>query len=225
MVKNEFFKGAKDLSPILLGVLPFSMIVGVTAVNAGIPPIQAMAMSLIIFAGASQLAAIELMSKTAPFAVVVLTALIINLRFTMYSASLAPYFRDFNSFWKGISAYILSDQAYAVSITEFRSRKRNRLWYYLGSAFILWFMWQMGTILGVLVGSSLPKGLSLEFAVPLTFMALLFPNLEGRAGKLTALISGIVAVVAVGLPYNLGLITAAVIAIVCGAAADWWWSR
>ncbi len=225
MVKDDFLQGAKDLSPILLGVLPFAMIVGVTAVNVGIPPLQAIAMSVIVFAGASQLAAIELMSKTAPVAVVVLTALIINLRFTMYSASLAPYFRELNHFWKVISAYILSDQAYAVSITEFRGRKRNKIWYYLGAAFILWFTWQTGTILGVLVGSSLPQGLSLEFAVPLTFMALLFPNLKGKASKLTALIAGIVAVLAAGLPYNLGLVTAALIAIVTGAAADWWWSR
>ncbi|MFO7966822.1 MAG: AzlC family ABC transporter permease [Archaeoglobaceae archaeon] len=225
MTRDEFFKGVKDLSPILLGVLPFSMIVGVTAVNVGIDPLQAIAMSFIMFAGASQLAAIELMSNTAPVPVVVLTALIVNLRFTMYSASLAPYLRDLSTFWKGISAYILSDQAYAVSITEFRRRKRDKTWYYLGAAFILWFTWQTGTILGVMVGSNLPQGLSLEFAVPLTFMALLVPNLEGRASKLTALVAGIVAIAAAELPYNLGLITAALIAMASGAAADWWWSR
>ncbi|MFW6185672.1 MAG: AzlC family ABC transporter permease [Halobacteriota archaeon] len=225
MVKDDFIKGAKDLSPILLGVLPFSMIVGVTAVNIGIPQLQAIAMSIIIFAGASQLAAIELMSKTAPIVVVVLTALVVNLRFTMYSASLAPYFGELNTFWKGLCAYILSDQAYAVSITEFRSRKNNKMWYYVGAAFTLWLTWQIGTILGVMVGSSLPQGLSLEFAVPLTFMALLFPHLEERASKFTALVAGIVAILAVGLPYNLGLITAALIAMVSGATADWWWSR
>lgn len=225
MIKDDFLKGAKDLSPILLGVLPFSMVVGVAAVSVGIPQLQAIAMSIIVFAGASQLAVIELMSKNAPIAVVVLTALIINLRFTMYSASLAPYFRGLNTFWKGLCAYILSDQAYAVSITEFRSRKRNKTWYYLGAAFILWFTWQIGTILGVLVGSSIPRGLSLEFAVPLTFMALLFPNLEDRPSKFAALVSGVVVVFATSLPYNLGLITAALIAITSGAAADWWWSR
>ncbi len=225
MAREEFFKGVKDLSPILLGVLPFSMIVGVTAVNVGIAPVQAIAMSFIMFAGASQLAAIELMSKTAPVAVVVMTALIVNLRFTMYSASLSPYLKNLNAFWKGICAYILSDQAYAVSITEFRKRERNKVWYYLGAAFILWFTWQIGTILGVLVGSRLPQGLSLEFAVPLTFMALLFPNLERRASKLTAIVAGVVAIAAAGLPYNLGLITAALTAMVSGAAADWWWSR
>lgn len=225
MNRNDFYAGARDVLPMLVGIFPFSMIVGVTAVDLGIAPIQAIAMSVMIFAGASQLAAIQLIGQAAPATLVVLTVLIVNLRFIMYSASIAPYFRQFNFFQKGIAAYMLTDPGFAVSITGFRKEKRGRFSYYMGSAFFIWFAWQVGTILGVVVGSGIPEPLSLEFAIPLMFMALLFPNLQDKASKLTACVAGLVAVFAAGLPYSLGIITAALIAMGCGAAYDLLWSE
>lgn len=215
--------GIRAFLPLALGVIPFALIAGITAVDAGIPWYQAVGMSVILFAGASQLAVIELLGSDAPLAVVVLTAVIINLRFTMYSASIAPYFRGVSRLQRWIGAYILTDQAYALSVAEFRETdpaERGRMAFYFGAAVGLWVIWQVGTIVGALLGATVPAGLSLEFAVPLTFMALVFPAIEGRPTAAAAAVAAFVAVVAAALPFNLGLLVAAVTGIGVGVALE-----
>ncbi len=221
--RRDVLSGARTTAPILLGVVPFGLVAGVTAVEAGLSPLQAVGMSVVVFAGASQLAAIELLGRTAPATVVVVTALVINLRFVMYSASLAPYLRRLGAPARWVSAYVLTDQAYAVSLAEFRSTapdERSRLWYYLGSALSLWVTWQVATAVGAVAGAAVPPGLSLEFAVPLTFLALLVPAIEDRNTGVVAAVSGGVGVAAATLPFDLGLVTAAVVGIALGVVLD-----
>lgn len=218
---DDFKAGAKSVMPILIGVVPFALITGISAVKAGIVPLQAIMMSSIIFAGAAQLAAIELIQKTAPLSVIVVTAIFINLRFSMYSASLSPHFRKFSSPWKAFCAYVLTDQAYAVSINEYQSgSSRDKKWFYLGAAVTLWFVWQIGTIAGVLVGYRIPSETTFEFAVPLTFMALLFPTLKDMRTRFVGIVSGVTAVVAMSLPLSLGTVTAAIVGILSGVVID-----
>ncbi|WP_303647706.1 AzlC family ABC transporter permease [Haloarchaeobius sp. HME9146] len=208
---------------MLLGIIPFGLIAGVSAVNNGLDPLHAVGLSTIVFAGASQLAAIELFGRDAPLAIIVVTVLVINLRMTMYSASIAPYFSRFSTRWKALCAYVLTDQAYALSITEYRQtdpEERSRKWYYLGAAFTLWGVWQVCTIAGVALGANVPAGLSLEFAIPLTFMALLFPALSDRTTEIVALVAGAIAIPAAALPFDLGLVVAAVLALTVGALRD-----
>jgi 4-azaleucine resistance transporter AzlC len=221
--RSDVTAGAKAIAPILLGIIPFSIITGVAAVNAGIPPLEAIGMSLVIYAGAAQLAAIELIGRTAPVVIIILTAVVINLRYIMYSASLAPHFRRFNMPTKWLSAYVLTEQAYAVSITEFQATapsERSRKWFYLGGAVFSWVVWQVGTVVGVALGGNVPAGLSFEFAVPLTFMALLFSVLDDWPTEVVALVAGGTGVCFAPLPYNLGLIAAAVVGIVTGVVID-----
>ncbi len=221
--RRDALAGARTTAPILLGVVPFGLVAGVTAVEAGLDPLQAVGMSVVVFAGASQLAAIELLGRTAPATVVVLTALVINLRFVMYSASLAPYLRRLGGPARWVSAYVLTDQAYAVSLAEFRSSapdERHRLWYYLGSAVSLWGTWQVATAVGAVAGAAVPPDLSLEFAVPLTFLALLVPAIEDRTTGLVAAVSGGVGVAAATLPFDLGLVSAALVGVALGVALD-----
>jgi len=221
--RTDAVAGARTTAPILLGIVPFGLVAGVTAVEAGLSPLQAVGMSVVVFAGASQLAAIELLGRTAPATVVVLTALVINLRFVMYSASLAPYLRRLTAPARWVSAYVLTDQAYAVSLAEFRSTapdERRRLWYYLGSALALWGTWQVATAVGAVAGAAVPPGLSLEFAVPLTFLALLVPAIEDRTTGVVAAVSGGVAAGAVVLPFDLGLVTAALVGVALGVVLD-----
>ncbi|WP_435320233.1 AzlC family ABC transporter permease [Haloarchaeobius sp. TZWSO28] len=208
---------------MLLGIIPFGLIAGVSAVNNGLDPLHAVGLSTIVFAGASQLAAIELFGRDAPLAIIVVTVLVINLRMTMYSASIAPYFSRFSTRWKALCAYVLTDQAYALSITEYRQtdpEERSRKWYYLGAAFTLWGVWQVCTIAGVVLGANVPTSLSLEFAIPLTFMALLFPALSDRTTEIVALVAGAIAIPAAALPFDLGLVVAAVLALTVGALRD-----
>ncbi len=197
------------------------MVAGVAAVSAGIPAAQALAMSVVIFAGASQLAAADLIGRNVPAAIVVLTVLIINLRMMMYSASIAPYFRKQSARWKAGLAYFLTDQAYAVSLMRFeRDDETNRRWYYLGVATPLWVAWQFATVAGILLGTSVPPSWKLEFAVPLVFLAVLVPSVTDRATTVAAVVGGTTAVLAEGLPFNLGLVIAAIVGILAGLLVE-----
>lgn len=224
--RDAFLDGARAVGPVLVGVVPFGLVAGAAAVRVGLSGLQAVGLSVVVFAGASQLAAIELVGKDAPLAVVVVTALVINLRMTMYSASIAPYFRDAATRFRAGLAYLLTDQAYALSVTRFRTDDEvDRYWYYLGAAVPLWIVWQICTVVGVVVGARVPESLPLEFAVPLTFLALLVPSITDRPSAVAAATAGVIAVVGTGLPLNLGLVIAAVVGVVVGLAVETRWRR
>ena len=219
--KDAFFSGAKAISPLILGVVPFALIAGISAVGAGLSPLEALGMSYIVFAGASQLAAVELIGQNAPVAVIVATALVINLRFSMYSAALAPHFHGLSLSWRGVLAYLMTDQAFAISIASYgKGRKSCKHWYYLGAALTMWCVWQTGTAAGVFLGARIPPSWSLEFAIPLTFLALLFPALKDRPSIGAAIVAGLLALAGHGLPYNLGLFLAAIGGIAAGVMME-----
>ncbi|WP_435345667.1 AzlC family ABC transporter permease [Haloarchaeobius sp. HRN-SO-5] len=222
-LKSDVVAGARDVSPFLLGIVPFGLVTGVSALEAGMSGLQAVGMSVIMFAGASQLALIDLVGRDTPVAVAVATAVVINLRYLMYSASIAPYFRAFSAPWKWVCSYFMTDQSFAVAVTEFQQTdpdERSRRWYYLGAATTLWVVWILTTMTGVVVGANVPGGLSLEFAVPLTFLALLVPAVNDRASTVVAVVAGGVAIPAAALPFDLGLMTAALLGLVVGIVVD-----
>ncbi len=215
--------GAIAIAPVLLGVLPFATIAGIAAASVGLPKPAGLALSALVYAGASQLAALELIARNAPIAAIVLTAGIINLRFVMYSASIAPHFQHLARPWRLLLAYILTDQAYAISLAHFESRQPpHKHWFFLGGALLMWVTWQLGTAAGLFLGAQVPASWQLEFAIPLTCLAVAVPALRDRANIVAASVGGGVAVVANGLPFNLGLIVGALSGI---AAGVWWESR
>jgi 4-azaleucine resistance transporter AzlC len=219
-----FLAGARAVAPILLGIVPFGLVAGAAVVAAGLPPRVALGMSVLIFAGASQLAALELVEAGAPGVVVVATVLVVNLRMTMYSASIAQYFDRLGLARRLPLAYLLTDHAYALSVARFEGEgARSRAWYYLGVALPLWVVWQLCTVLGAVAGASVPDAVPLGFAVPLTFLALLVPALQGRATGTAALVGGSVALALEGFPFNLGLLAGATAGIAGGWLAERRW--
>jgi 4-azaleucine resistance transporter AzlC len=217
----DFRRGVRDVAPLLLGIAPFGLVAGIATVEAGLDLGHAVALSVVVFAGAAQLATVELLGRDAPLGVVVLTAVVINLRMLMYSASIAPYLREMAGRWKAGMAYLLTDQAYALSVAQYRSdRSVDRKAYYLGVGLAAWLVWQVSTVAGVVLGTGVPEAWGLEFAVPLVFLALLVPAVEDRATAVAAVLSGGLAVVAAGLPMNLGLLVGACGGIVAGLGTE-----
>jgi len=212
--------GARAILPLLISVLPFALIVGVVAVRLGYSPWVASAFSLLFFAGSSQLAAMQLLVGGAPLAIILITVFFINLRFTMYSASIAPWLRGAPVWARALIGYMLTDQPYMLSLYAFEQRPQlsQRVAYFLGGALPFWLSWQMGTIAGALLGARLPEGWGLDFAVPLTFIALLVPAIVDRATLAAAAVGGIAAVLMHDLPWNLGLIIGALCGIGAGVA-------
>lgn len=213
-------EGAVAVSPVLLGVVPFGIVAGFAAIEAGLRLPEAVGFSTIVFAGAAQLAAIELLGRDAPVAVAVGAALVINLRFLMYSASLAPLLSSEPLARRAAGAYVLTDQAYAVSVVRFAADPAypGRWGYYLGAALTMWIGWQASTVAGAFAGGAVPETVPLGFAVPITFLALLAPTTTDRATLVAAGVSGATAVAAAGLPANLGLLVAAFSGIGAGTA-------
>lgn len=211
--------------PILVGVVPFGMIYGLSAVGAGLPALAAQAMSSVVFAGSAQFIAAQLIHDAAPAAAVLATIFLVNLRHALYSASVAPYVKDLGGGWKGILAYLLTDEAFAVAISRYQRDAEavepspHRHWYFLGAGLALWTSWQLSTAVGIFFGAAVPRGWSLDFALPLTFIALVLPSLRSRAGGAAAVSAGVVAVLAAGLPYKLGLMLAAAAGIAAGLIA------
>jgi predicted branched-subunit amino acid permease len=221
MDAGAFRRGVRDVSPLLLGVAPFGLVAGVAAIDAGLSLGQTLGMSVVVFAGASQLAALELLNQGAPLSVVVVTAVVINLRMLMYSASIAPYFQRFAARVRAGLAYFLTDQAYALSVSRYRSGDGlDRIAYYLGAGATLWLVWQITTVAGALAQAGIPESLGLEFAVPLVFLALLVPAMEDGPTTVAGMVGGAVAVVGAGLPLNLGLLVGATVGIAAGLASE-----
>lgn len=213
--------GIVAIAPVLLGVVPFGIIAGIAPLEADLGAAAGIGFSVVLFAGASQLAAIELLGDGANVAIAIGTAIIINLRFAMYSASLAPHLAEEPAGRRAAGAYFLGDQAYAVCIVRYRDGvfgRSERWWFYVGAALAMWVTWQLSTVLGMVLGGSVPDAIPLGFAVPLAFLSLMMPNVTDRPTVAAAVVGAIVAVVAAPLPANLGMPVGATSGVVVGWA-------
>lgn len=223
--RSEFWAGVRAELPILVGVIPFGMIYGVLALDAGLPVPAAQGMSAIVFAGSAQFIMAQLIHGGAPGLVIVLTAAIVNLRHALYSASVAPFVQSLPGRWKWLLAYLLTDEAYAVTITHYEEPNGSRPeapkhWFFLGAGLALWTTWQLSTAVGIFLGAQIPPGWSLDFTLALTFIALVFPTLKDRAAVAAAVSAGIMAVLLADLPLRLGLVAASLTGILVGLVAE-----
>ncbi len=216
--RSEFFNGIKAELPILIAVIPFGMIYGVLSLDAGLSAIQTQAMSVIVFAGSAQFIMAQLFATPTPALVIIITAFLVNLRHALYSASVYPYVKHLPFSWRSGLAYLLTDEAYAVSIIHYNQpgKVKYRHWFFLGAGLAMWSTWQLSTAAGILIGSLIPTSWPLEFFIPLTFIALVVPSLKDWPSLAASLTGGLVSVVAFGLPFRLGLIVAAFAGIGAG---------
>ncbi len=219
---QEFLGGVRDESPILLGVVPFGMIFGALAITSGLSTAAAQAMSSIIFAGSAQFIAAQLLGADASGVVILIVVFVINLRHLLYSASVASHVKSLRPGWKLMLAYLLTDEAYAVTITHYNSRgdSRARHWYFFGTGLTLWTSWQLSTAVGIFIGAQIPRSWPLGFVLPITFIALVVPALRDRASVAAAVIAGALGLAAGGLPYKTGLIVAATVGITVGMLVE-----
>jgi 4-azaleucine resistance transporter AzlC len=220
--RQEFWNGVRDEAPILLGVVPFGLLFGALAISAPLSSLAAQAMSSIIFAGSAQFIAAQLVGAGSSGLVILMVVFVVNLRHALYSASVAPHVRRLHTGWKLLLAYLLTDEAYAVTITHYAREgdSETRHWYFLGAGLTLWSSWQISTAIGIFIGAQIPASWPLGFILPLTFIALVVPALKDRAGVAAALVAGAVGLLAFGLPYKTGLLLAALIGILTGLLVE-----
>jgi len=227
--KATYLRGIRDGLPFILVVVPFGMLFGVTATEAGLDIAQVMGFSVLVIAGASQFAALQQMTDQAPALLVLLTALVVNLRMGMYSAALAPHLRGVPFWQRAVAAYFLVDQSYALTAVELERRpeasRAAKMAYFFGTITPVCGMWYVGAWVGAQAGARIPPEFALDFAVPITFLAIVAPMLKSLAHVAAALTSVVLALVLSVMPYGLGVIVAALAAIVVGALVETWTER
>ncbi len=220
--RSDFFAGVRDMTPPMVGLLPFGLVCGVAAQAAGASAWDAYGMAAIMFSGAAQLIAAQLIAAQTPLGVVILSCFVVGLRFMMYSAAMAPHLRDLPPRWRGTLAFLMTDQSFAASIRRFQitGDGRRGASYFLGTGVLLWFVWQIACVSGYWLGNSIPAAWSLEFIVPLCFLGLLVPAIEDSATLAAAVGAGVAVVALDALPMHLSLVCAGCIGIAAGLLTE-----
>ncbi|MBA3508406.1 MAG: AzlC family ABC transporter permease [Betaproteobacteria bacterium] len=220
--KPDFYSGVRGMLPAAAALIPFGLVCGVGAAAVGAAPLAAIGLSAIVFSGAAQILATQLYAAGAPLAVIVLTCFVIGLRLAMYSAAMAPHLGTFPARWRYLSAFLLTDQAFAATISRFEASadKGRALSHFVGGGTVLWASWQLMTMAGYFLGNVIPPSWSLEFAVPLCFIALLGPLLREKPAIAAAVSAAIAVVLLAGLPMRLNIVVAGVIGIAIGTLAE-----
>lgn len=223
-IRSAYLGGLRDGAPFLLVVLPFGLLFGVVATEAGLRITEVMGFSIMVIAGAAQFTAVQLMNDNTPTLIVLASALAVNLRMAMYSASLVPYLGSAPLWQRALAAYVMFDQNYAVSIARFETGPEmsmpERVAYYFGAVTPLAPPWYALTYLGAVIGQGIPPEFALDFAIPITFLALVAPALRTAAHVGAALVSLVLGLSLAWLPFNLGLLVAAAAAIATGAEIE-----
>ncbi|HCH23685.1 MAG TPA: branched-chain amino acid permease [Oceanospirillaceae bacterium] len=220
--RHAFWSGVRTIMAMAPGIVPFGAIIGVTARDMDMSLLATLAMSMGYYAGAAQIASLQLMADGAVLLVVLLTTLLIGLRFGLYSAAIAPYLQGVPRIQRLPLLYALTDQSFNLSIVNYRTNMAPELAYsyFVGTSIAVWVIWLFAVLLGATLGEAIPNTWSLEFFIPLTFISILLPILRGKDVVGAALVAAIVTMLGQGLPYNLGLMLGACGGIAAGLLID-----
>lgn len=230
-MQSSFWTGAQEgfraYLALSVGLIPWALVTGVAMVSAGFTPVQAMGMNLLVFAGTAQLGTLPLIATGAPLWLIVVTALVLNLRFVIFSAAIAQGFRGMSASNRWLAGHLLTDGVFAVCVNKMLSvdDKHWRLGYYLAPALWAWLLWQVFVLIGILAAGSIPKNWSLEFMATIALLVLLAPMAKLRPMLVAAATGGAMAVILRSMPLKLGVIVAIFAGIFAGFIAEHWQSR
>jgi 4-azaleucine resistance transporter AzlC len=224
---TEFWAGCRAVTPLVIGSIPFGIIFGTLAASSGLSFGGTVAMSAFVFAGSSQFVALGLLTAGTALPLIILTTFVVNLRHLLYSVSLIPYVQPLPQSWKLPLGFWLTDEAFAVAIARYNQPDRSpyKHWYHLGVALFMYVNWQFCTLVGLTLGQMIPNAASwgLDFAMSVTFIGMVIPYLTTRPNQpmiAAVVVAGIAALLAHGLPHQLGLMVAAIAGIATGVIAE-----
>lgn len=223
--RSAFLRGCRDALPFLVVIVPFAMLFGLAASEAGLHLYEIMAFTVTVFAGASQLVALQLLQDQAPLLVILATSLAVNLRMLMYSVTLAPHFGAAPVGVRAAMAYFLIDQSFALSVAEFDKRPMQtlpeKIGYFFGVVTPIAPLWMISTIAGAVAGRAIPPEYALDFAVPITFLAMTAPMIRSLPHAVAAGLSVALTLGLAFLPYGTGLLVAAAVGMAAGAMLEY----
>jgi predicted branched-subunit amino acid permease len=210
--------GVRDMLPMVPGMAAWGLVTGVAMVKSGLDPWLALLMSLTVFAGSSQLASLPLIATGAPVWVVLLTACVVNLRFVIYSAQWRWYFGHLPRAQRVALTYLSADINYALFMKAWPDPepRPGQVEYFVSGAVVIWFGWQIPSILGIVLADVIPPAWGLGFAGTLALIGLTCSLLVDRATWVCAAVAGLAAVAAFALPYKLHIVVAVAAAVAAG---------
>ena len=215
---SEFKNGCLQEIPLQLGVFPFGIAYGILGIEVGLTNIQTYLLSIIIFAGVSQIVFAQLFSTFTPSFIIVGTIGIVNLRHILYGVSLSSYLKKLSLKWRIILSYLITDEAFAISYKRFSEGKKTKYMHFhlLGSGITLWTSWQISTLIGIYIGPSIPNSLNLEYVIPLSFIAVVVVSINTKIKLIVFIMSALLSILLKDLPWNLWIITSALMSIIIG---------
>ena len=222
--RTEFWLGARDTLPLVIGAIPFGIIFGTLAGSAGLSAAATMGMSLFVFAGSAQFIAMGLVAAGTVWPMVIVATFVVNFRHLLYTATLLPYLQRLPSRWQVPLAFGLTDETFVVAVSRWGRRDDSpyKHWYQLGSMVFMYTNWNICTIVGLIAGRMLEDigGWGLDFAMVAAFIGMVIPYLKDRPHVCAAVAAGVSALLFNGLPHKLGLIIASIVGILAGVAAE-----
>ncbi len=228
-IKSSFWKGFRAGLPFIFVIAPFAVLFGIVATEAGLNVAQTLVFSVAVIAGASQFTAVHLLTENTPTVIVIVSALAVNLRMAMYSASLAPYFGGETLWKRALSAYLIVDQSYALTIVECEEHPKNtsrqNMAFFFGTVLPIVPIWYSCTLFGAWGGQAIPESFAIDFALPITFLAMVGPMLRTAPHMIAAFVSVAGSLLLVNVPYSLGLLVAALFAMSAGAWSEQWLAK
>ncbi|MEL7026777.1 MAG: AzlC family ABC transporter permease [Pseudomonadota bacterium] len=223
-IKSAYFRGVRDSMPYVLVIGPFALLFGVVATEAGLSIAETMGFTVLVIAGAAQFTAVQLLTENAPVWAILAASLGVNLRMAMYSASLTPHLGAAPLWQRALIAYLNVDQAFAMASLKYEQEPEmtvpEKVAYFFGTMSFIAPIWYVGTWVGAVAGSAIPPEYALDFALPITFLALVAPAVRTLAHLAAAIVAIIVALAAAGLPSGTGILLAGLAGMITGAEIE-----
>jgi predicted branched-subunit amino acid permease len=222
--KQAFREAFKASAATMPGIAAWGLVTGMAMAKSGLTIWQALGMTFLVFGGSAQLASLPLIAANVPIWVVFVTALVVNLRFVIFSAAVGPHFAHLPWYKRVWYGYLNADITMGFFPQRFPANTLNRpegkVGFFTGIGYPNWFAWQVGSVAGILLASQIPPSWGVGFAGTLALLTILIPLIVNAAALAGAVAAGIVAVLAADLPYRLGLLVAVIVGMIASMLID-----
>lgn len=220
--RAAYFAGVRDTLTVVPSYLPFALVCGVASVNAGLTTGAALAMPALVFGGSSQAVVTQFIQSSASIWVAILSGCVVNLRMAVYSAAMAPKLRGLSTARRMAAAFFLVDNTFALmqKRSDANPHDAHLLAYYAGLSSMVWPFWVVFCTIGIFAGSIVPTAWQLDFAIPLSFIAICATAVRSLPTGASAIVGGMASLLLFDLPLKLGLVVACLIGLVAGQLAE-----
>ncbi|TDD25915.1 branched-chain amino acid ABC transporter permease [Nonomuraea diastatica] len=222
--RQQLLAGARSTMPFLASAIPMGIAGGVLGLSSGLSEFATLGLAMAVNSGTAQFVGFALIADGASWPAIILTTLILGLRMLLYSTILIPYVKEVPQRWRIVLGFGLIDEVFFVAIDRLRNGRltHHKHLFFLGASGLLYVTWMTCTVIGMSLGSAVPdvEKLGLDFPVIAMFVAMLAIGLTNWRVAAAIGSAGVTVMLAQGLPYNLGVVLAAIVGAVVGAGCE-----